>query len=79
MRPGADAEMHIRVRNPESGEEHIGEIGVVVLACVHDDVLMIGTGEGGRDGRQFDQLRPGANDAYDLHGCLPLLGSRAEP
>ncbi len=40
---------------------------VVVLAGVHDDVLVAGRGERLRDRRQLDELRAGADDADDPH------------
>lgn len=41
---------------------------VVVLAGMHQEFLVAGLGQGGADGRSFDELGPGADDAQDLHG-----------
>ena len=64
----ADLEVHVRVRDPEVGEEDVGEHRVVVLSGVHDDVLhpTLTTGVGHRG--QLDELRTGTDHAQDLHG-----------
>ncbi|CAM5640139.1 hypothetical protein SMICM304S_08124 [Streptomyces microflavus] len=78
--PRAHAQVHIGGGDAESVEEHVGQIGVVVLTGVHDDVLMRGAGESRGDGRELHELGAGADDAEDLHvvllpgGCLARCG-----
>ena len=62
-----DPQVHVRVRNPQVGEEDVRHHRVVVLPGVDDDVLHTGTGEGGGDRAELDELRAGADDTQDLH------------
>jgi hypothetical protein len=64
---GADAEVDVGVRDAEAGEEDVGEVRVVMLPGVHDDVLVLSPGEGRGDGRELHQLRTGPDDADDFH------------
>ncbi len=62
-----DGEVLVRLRDAEPGEEHPGHVLVVVLAGVHDDVLMAGRGDGPGDGGEFDELGARSDDADDPH------------
>ena len=68
MRARTDAQVHVRVRDAQVGEEDVGQHRVVVLPGVHDHVLhptptaLIG------HRRELDELRTGTDDTQDLHG-----------
>ena len=64
---GAHSQMHVGVGDGQVREEHVGHLDVIVLAGVHDDVLVTGPGECVGDRRQLDELGPGTHDRQDLH------------
>ena len=66
----ADAQVHLGIRDAESGEEHIGQVDVVVLSGVDDHVPVLRAGEDLRDRGQLDQLGAGAHHAEYLHRRL---------
>ena len=53
---------------PELVEEDGGQLAVVVLAGVHDDLLDPGVAERDRERRRLDELRPVADDRQQPHG-----------
>ena len=67
VRAGADAEVDVRCGDLQVGEEDVRHQGVVVLAGVDDDVVVARRLQGCGDRCQLHELRPGANDAEDLH------------
>src|SRR5207237_3771790 len=68
---GPDAQVDVRVRDPQVGEEHVGHVLVVVLPGVHDHVLvpmlLLCGGERLRHRCQLHELRPRPDNAQDLH------------
>src|SRR5918995_4840749 len=59
--------MNIRVGNHQVCEEDAGHGGVVVLACVDDDVLMLRRSERIRNRGKLDELWTCSDDAEHLH------------
>ncbi|CPU67116.1 Uncharacterised protein [Mycobacteroides abscessus] len=64
---GPDAQVHVRVGDPEVAEEHVGQHRVVVLTRVDDDVLGSCCRGRLRDRGELDELRTRTDDAEDLH------------
>ena len=58
----ADLEEYLGLRQIELLEERVGQTRVIVLAGVHNDAVVA---EDSRDVRQFDDLRPGAENHHD--------------
>ena len=66
VRRRADAELHVRVAQPELLSEHARERVIVVLSRVGDDELDLLHELGVQRGR-LDELRPGAGDGEQAH------------
>jgi len=64
--PAADAQLTIGAGEPELPEEHARERVVVMLARVHED-LLVALAQRARHGRGLDELGPVADDGEDLH------------
>ena len=64
--PTGDPQLMVGRRDLELGEEDGGELVVVVLAGVHED-LLVGGAQQARDRGGLDELRPVADDREDLH------------
>ena len=60
-------------REPQLGEEHARERVVVVLAGVHEH-LLVALAQRAGDRRGLDELRPVADHGQDPHGALSLDG-----
>ncbi len=66
VRAAADAQLAVGPRQSQLGEEHTRERVVVVLAGVHEH-LLVALAQRPRHGRCLDELRPVADDCEDLH------------
>ena len=63
----ADPELLLGAGKAELGEEHARERVVVMLAGVHED-LLVALAQQARHGGRLDELRPVAYDGEDPHG-----------
>jgi hypothetical protein len=68
VRPGPDTERVVRLAHAELLEEDLGHLPVVVLTCVHQDVLELvrAPGQLRGDRRDLHHVRPRADDRQDL-------------
>ena len=64
VRPRPEAELALGARNPQLVDEHRGQLVVVVLAGVHEDLVVLGA-QRPADGGRLDELRPVADDGDD--------------
>ena len=60
--------MKVRIVKSEAAEEDVGEIDVIMLPGMNDEVLVLGRIERRRNGRQLDELWACPDDADDLQG-----------
>ena len=67
VRAAADGQVLVGGRNVQVSEEHVGQIGVVVLTGVHDDVLMPLRNKRMGHRCQLDELWAGTDHTEDLH------------
>ena len=86
VRAGSDAEIDVGPRDLELVEEHVRELGIVVLARVDDQVLdalagarRIVRGHRPADRRQLHELGPRADDADDAHGSCAAAQRARRP
>ena len=73
----AHTQVDIGRRDPQVGEEDVGEHRVVVLPGVDDDVLHPGSSHGVGDRGELDELGPGPDDGDNAHG--PILCAAQVP
>ena len=66
VRAGADSEVRIRLGQPELGEEDVRELGVVVLARVHERAREPRAAGGLEHGRGLHEVGPGAGDDEEV-------------
>lgn len=68
MRARANSEIDVRLWNLKVGEEVIGHLGVIVLARVNqEDVVVTPSAEGFEDGRDFHKIGARAGDQHEFH------------
>src|SRR5207247_8795039 len=73
----AQPELVVGPRHPQLLDEHRGQLVVVVLASVHQDLFVTGAQQP-RHGGRLDELRPVADDGDDPHpGRYPASASSA--
>ncbi len=68
VRPRADGEVHVRRRDLEIAEEHIGHQLVVVLAGVDDPLGYAALAQGPDDRCRLDEIRASADDVGEVSG-----------
>ena len=76
VRAAAQAELAVRARETQLGKEDARQRVVVVLASVHQDLLVLFAKQPG-NGRGLDELGSVADDGDDLH-WLSLCGAGAD-
>jgi hypothetical protein len=69
VRPGAGVEPVVGRLELELGEEDCRELGVVVLARVHDDLLHPALAQREREWGRLHELRSVADDGKDSHAA----------
>ena len=67
---GPDPEIMIRIGNFELVKEDLGEVLIVMLTCVNDDLLMFLPDLPG-EREELDELRAGSDDGCDFHFVSP--------
>ncbi len=75
----ADAEVVIRMRDAQFGEEHVAHFGVVMLAGMrqHFPPRRAVFAEGAGDDGGFDEMRAVAPYGRDFEGAFPALSYTA--
>ena len=69
-----DAEVVVRARDVHLLKEHIGHVGIKMLASVDNDFLnTIACFDGSADGGSLDELRSRAEDGEDFQMLLPCI------
>ena len=75
--PRAEVELAVGPRDAELAEEHRRQLVVVVLAGVHEQ-LLVALAQRARHRRGLDELRPVPDDREDLHPAIPATSRATE-